>query len=134
MKIRDILPAVLAAVLACSCVGDDPSAGFQEDDTLRIDIKGYTTFSYDPLSCQKSFNRDNCEFRVHSDNMSDFYSVVLEAFPAEVGQMVNGTASWTTSNNLHTKKTTFEVLKLEGDKVWLWSSRNRIAMVVQILD
>ncbi|MBQ9310373.1 MAG: hypothetical protein IJ222_05840 [Bacteroidales bacterium] len=135
MKQLNIISTILSVMmLACSCQEESLSQSFVEYGNLRIEIKGFTTFLYDPLSCQVSFNRDKCEFRVHSDNMSDFYSLTLDEFPSEAGMKVSGTVSWTTGNNLHNKKTTFEVLKLEGDKVWLWSSKNRIALVVRSLE
>ena len=123
-----------AAGLLAACNEVDLSEDFKMNDQLRMEIKGYVTFSYDPLNCQIGFNRDNCEFRVHSDNMSDFFSIQLDEMPASEGQRINGVASWTTGDNLHGKKTIFEVVRLEGDKIWLWSADSRIAAVVQTLD
>lgn len=127
--------AILAfALLLCGCREDNVSEEFRLSDELRIEIKGYTTFRYNPMTCQIAYNRDKCEFRVHTDNMSDFYALKLAQYPAETGQTISGTVSWTTGSNIHNKKTTFEVLKLEGDKIWLWSSRNKIALVVRSLE
>ena len=66
--------------------------------------------------------------------MSDFYIIRLDEMPAAEGQTVNGTASWTTGDDLHTKKTSFEVIHLEGGKIWLWSPGTRIAAVVMELE
>jgi len=126
--------AIMLAVLLQGCKESHISESFQLDDTIRLEIKGYTTFIYKPMTCQLGFNRDKCEFRVHSDNMSDFYMLRLDEMPTRVGQNINGTASWTTGDDLHSKKTAFEVLKLEGGRVWLGSASSRIAMVVQILE
>ncbi len=131
-KLILILVLMLAAFTGCrkSHVSDD----FKLNSTLRMEIKGYITFLYDPLTCQISYNPDKYEFRVHSDNMSDFYMLRLDEMPGRVGQSVNGVASWTTGDDLHSKKTAFEALKFEGGKIWLWSSSSRIAVVVQTLD
>ena len=131
-KLILILVLVLATFTGCrkSHVSDD----FKLNSTLRMEIKGYITFLYDPLTCQISYNPDKYEFRVHSDNMSDFYMLRLDEMPDRVGQSVNGVASWTTGDDLHSKKTAFEALKFEGGKIWLWSSSSRIAVVVQTLD
>lgn len=124
---------VSAAAMA-GCDEVDLSEDFKINDQLRMEIKGYVTFSYDPLNCQIGFNRENCEFRVHSDNMSDFFSIRFDEMPASEGQRVYGTASWTTGDNLHSKKTIFEVVRLESNKIWVWSSDSRIAAVVQTLE
>lgn len=131
-KLFLILVLVLATFTGCrkSHVSDD----FKLNSTLRMEIKGYITFLYDPLTCQISYNPDKYEFRVHSDNMSDFCMLRLDEMPGRVGQSVNGVASWTTGDDLHSKKTAFEALKFEGGKIWLWSSSSRIAVVVQTLD
>ena len=131
-KLFLILVLMFAAFTGCrkSHVSDD----FKLNSTLRMEIKGYITFLYDPLTCQISYNPDKYEFRVHSDNMSDFYMLRLDEMPGRVGQSVNGVASWTTGDDLHSKKTAFEALKFEGGKIWLWSSSSRIAVVVQTLD
>ena len=133
MKLRLSIIALLALCLA-GCREHNLSDDFKFDSTIRLEIKGYTIFRYDPLTCQIGFNRERCEFRIHTDNMSDFYMLRLDEMPGRVGQSVNGVASWTTGDDLHSKKTAFEALKFEGGRIWLWSSSSRIAVVVQTLD
>lgn len=127
--------AILALVLAAlaGCRTETLSEEFIEDRTPRMEIKGYTTFLYDPLKCQIGFNQDKCEFRVHTDNMSDFFIVRLSEMPSSENQILDGTAQWTTGDDLHNKKTSFSVLKMDGDRIWLWSAESSIAVVVQIL-
>lgn len=126
-----ILALVLAALTGCRT--ETLSEEFIEDRTPRMEIKGYTTFLYDPLKCQIGFNQDKCEFRVHTDNMSDFFIVRLSEMPSSENQILDGTAQWTTGDDLHNKKTSFSVLKMDGDRIWLWSAESSIAAVVQIL-
>ena len=126
-----ILALVLAALTGCRT--ETLSEEFIEDRTPRMEIKGYTTFLYDPLKCQIGFNQDKCEFRVHTDNMSDFFIVRLSEMPSSENQILDGTAQWTTGDDLHSKKTSFSVLKMDGDRIWLWSAESSIAVVVQIL-
>lgn len=126
-----ILALVLAALTGCRT--ETLSEEFIEDKTPRMEIKGYTTFLYDPLKCQIGFNQDKCEFRVHTDNMSDFFIVRLSEMPSSENQILDGTAQWTTGDDLHNKKTSFSVLKMDGDRIWLWSAESSIAVVVQIL-
>ena len=126
--------ALLSVCMLCACQKEGFDEAFLQSDALRLEIKGYTVFSYDPLSCQMGFSRDKAEFRVHSDNMSDFYILALSRIPAGVGEEIPGSITWTTSKDIHNKKTTFEVMKLEGGRIWLWSSSNRTAVVVGVLD
>ncbi len=132
---KKLLPIAAALLLMLpACQRDELSEAFRQNGAPRMEIKGFVTFAYDSLTCQKAFNREKSEFRVLSDNVADFFIVDLDATPAEQGQKVGGTATWTTGRDIHSKKTTFEVIKLEGSKIWLWSSSNRIAAVVETLD
>ena len=133
MRQRALISFLMVAALFWGCGQTDLSDDFKQNGQLRMEIKGYVTFSYDPLNCQVGFNRQNCDFRVHSDNMSDFFSITLEEMPANTGQKIDGTATWTTGDDLHTKKTSFDVVKIQGSKIWLWSPDSRIAAVVQAL-
>ena len=116
------------------CREHNLSDDFKFDSAIRMEIKGYTVFRYDPLTCQIGFNRERSEFRIHTDNMSDFFIIRLDEMPSAEGQIVNGATSWTTGDDLHTKKTSFEVIRLEGGKIWLWSPSTRIAAVVMVLE
>lgn len=124
---------LMLAVLFSGCDEARLSEDFETNDQLRIEIKGYTVFSYTPATCQLGFDRETCEFRVHTDNMSDFFVIDLEEMPSAEGQDVKGSASWTTGDDLHDKKTIFEVVKIQDSRIWLWSSESRIAAVVLAL-
>lgn len=129
------LSAILAILcLMWACKEPNLSEEFRQSDELRLEIKGYTVFLYNPLTCQLGFNRNNNEFRIHSDNMSDFFVVRLDSIPTSEGEVTPGTVSWTTGDDLHNKKTTFEAIRLEGGRIWLWSASNRIAAVIQVLE
>lgn len=135
MRTLRSISAVVALLACAACVKDNSLSEFRATDELCIMIKGYTTFSYSPLTCQKGYNSTQHEFRVHTDNMSDFYTVRLDRIPTGTGQEVYGTVRWTTGNNIHSKKNVpFEVVRLEGKRIWLWSSKNSIAAVVDILE
>lgn len=125
---------LMLAVLFAGCSEARLSEDFEMNGQLRIEIKGYTVFSYAPATCQLGFNRETCEFRVHTDNMSDFFVIDLDEMPSAEGQKIKGSASWTTGDNLHVKKTIFEVVKIQDSRIWLWSSESRIAAVVLALD
>lgn len=127
--------AIFAIVLAAltGCRSEFLAEDFTEDRTLRMVIKGYTTFLYDPLNCQVGFNMENREFRVHTDNMSDFFIIRLDEMPSAEDQVIGGSAQWTTGDDLHSKRSRFTVVKMDGDRIWLWSAESRIAVVLQVL-
>lgn len=126
---------LLAFLLLCSCRDDRLISSFVLEDEVCLVENSRTVFKYDPLSCQMSFNRDRSEFRVHTDNMSDFFTLTLSAVPIWKGQEVRGTLVWTTKDDIYTKRNvTFTAEKLEGDKIWLWTGNGRVGVVVRVLD
>lgn len=126
---------LLAALLLCSCRDDRFITAFTGEDGIHLSVNSKTVFKYDPNTCQMSFNRDRCEFRVHTDYMSDFYTLTLSEIPSRQGQEVKGTLVWSTETDIYTKKNvTFSAEKLEGDMLWLWTGNGRVGVVVRILD
>ena len=93
-------------------------------------------FKYDPLTCQVAFNRERGEFRVHTDNMSDYYCLTLKFVPTGEGQKVKGDITWTNRSDVVTKSDlAFVVKKVDRNgKMWLWCRKERIGAVIQVLD
>ena len=126
---------ILSIIALCSCNGDRFSSAFVQSDEIRLQVGGSMQLRYDPLKCQLSFSRELCEFRVCTDNMSDFFCLSLDGIPAEPGQVLVGSLVWTTHTDVLTKNNlALEVLHLEGGKVWLWSKDARIGACVEMLD
>lgn len=108
---------------------------FTESAEIRLQIGSDIVFRYDPLTCQISFNSGTLEFMAFNDNMSDYYSLTLDEIPTSVGQPVRADVTWTTSTDVYTRNNiAFEVTRLEGDRIWLWSSSARIGASLQVLD
>ena len=129
-----ILALVLAALAGCRT--ETLSEEFIEDRTPRMEIKGYTTFLYDPLKCQIGFNQDKCEFRVHTDNMSDYYCVTLNLVPTAEGQKAKGDITWTSRSDVVTRRDlTFHVKKADrSGRLWLWCRKEQIGVVIHVLE
>ena len=126
---------IAAAAFLCSCNPDATRTAFSESDAIRLQVGRSDQFVYDPLTCQLAFNRSTGEFRAHTDNMSDYFAAVLSEIPTSVGQMLLADLTWTTHDNVLTRKNlTLEVIRLEGDKVWLWSQSGQIGLTVRILE
>ena len=133
-KLKFIL-LILSIISLCSCRRDRFSSAFVESDEIRLQVGGSVQLRYDPLKYQLSFSRDLREFRVSTDNMSDFFCLSLDGIPSEEGQVLGGRLVWTTHTDVLTKNNlALEVLHLEGGKVWLWSKDARIGACVEMLD
>ena len=130
------IPIILAAlVLLASCRENGELPAFTGLDGIRFVSEGVTMFSYDSLTCQLGFNRETRTFRAHTDSMSDFFEVTLSALPTQGGEKVSGDLTWTTSRDIRTKKdVALEVVRLEGDRIWLWDEDEDIALVIRTLD
>lgn len=132
---KKLLPIILLPVLLCACRKDDFRPVFVQAEEICMMQRGKTIFSYDPMTCQTGFNRKKGEFRVHTDNMSDFYIVTLNRIPVMEGERVEGTIVWTTPTAIYTKKKiTLEAAKLEGDRIWLWHDQSQTGVMVRTLE
>jgi len=132
---KRFLPFIFILLLSCACNRDSYLGAFESNDAIRLEQKGKVICEYEPTTYQLSFNREKGEFRVHTDNMSDFFVAILDQVPTEQDQQVNGTLIWTTETDTYTKRDiTLKAVKLEGDKIWLWLSQGQIGLVVKVLE
>lgn len=108
---------------------------FVENNDIRLQVGSTVHFTYDELTCQMAFSRDRLEFRAQTDNTSDYYSLTLSEIPVEVGQSVSGDLVWTTETSILTRnELSLEVIKMEGDMIWFWSSSGKIGVSIKILE
>lgn len=134
---RFITLSTLALLLTImtGCQGKvDPE--FIGSTTVGLQVKGEVVFEYDPLTWQTAFNRDKMEFRVHTDNMSDYYILSLNLVPTAVGQKAKGDIVWTSRSSIVSRKgISFTVEKMDrSGKLWLWCRKEQIGATVQVLD
>ena len=136
MKKTGLISAVIALLFTLTaCVeGGTYTPEFLTDATLRMAVGKTDIITYAPLSCQYAYNSDNMEFRLHTDNMSDYFIIRLQAEPTEEDQMVTaGLLRWTspTGADQVRKNIVLQVVKIEDDVIWLWYSRESIKMTVR---
>lgn len=129
--------AALLALLVLP-VGCEPQTvytpEFLTDSTLRMEVGKQEILTYNPITCQTALNLHRCEFRMHTDNMSEYVIIRFSSMPSEEGESVTvESLVWTNpSGTDQTRKNiTLEVVKLEGDIAWLWNSRESIRMTVR---
>lgn len=124
-----------ALLLLAGCQDERQRAAFCENEGVRLLVGGSIAFSYEPNTCQLAFSRDLREFRAFTDTMSDFFVATFSQVPSQLGQRLTADLVWTTERDVLTRKNlTLEVVRLEGDMVWLWSASGRIGLVVRILE
>ena len=130
-----ILLVFSALLLAANCQDERQRAAFCENEGVRLLVGGSIAFSFEPNSCQLAFSRDLREFRAYTDTMSDFFVATFSQVPSQLEQRLTADLVWTTEREVLTRKNlTLEVVRLEGDMVWLWSASGRIGLVVRILE
>lgn len=133
-SVRTLLPLLLLLALA-GCRDDRLQSAFVEREGVRLLVGGTIAFTYEPNTCQMAFSRDLKEFRAHTDNMSDFFVADFSEVPSELGQRLSADLVWTTEREVLTRKNlTFEVVRIEGEEFWLWSTTGRIGLTVKILE
>ena len=132
---RPYILLLLSALLLAGCAGNRMRDAFEDGDELRLMVGGQVVFIYEPNTCQLAFSREQKEFRAHTDNMSDFYVVDFSDIPANVGQSLTADLVWTTERDVLTRKNlTLEVIRIEGDRFWLWSRTGKIGLCMRILE
>ena len=133
--LKFILAFALLLVALPACIEEGTyTPEFLTDSTLRMAVGKTEIITYNPLTCQYAYNSDNLEFRLHTDNMSDYFIVRLQSEPTEEDQMVTaGLVRWTSPAGADEvrKNIALQVVKMEDDVIWLWNSRESIKMTVR---
>lgn len=131
MKGKHILALILSLTAICSCVKNELNPEFVKSDAVRLVVSGREMLRYDELTFQMAYNSTLHEFRVHTDNMSDYYIVRLSKVPNSVNQEVSGEIVWNTaSGDGSINNTAFKAVRLEGGKIWLWDAADNVAVIV----
>lgn len=131
-----IIPSILLCLALGGCQSFKADPEFVSSTSTGLTVKGSTVFSYDPLTCQAAFNRQECEFRVFSDNMSDYYCVRLNTMPTAEGQKARGSVTWTDRDKVQVKKDLqFQVEKADrAGRLWLWNRKEGVGALVFVLE
>ena len=122
-----------AAALFCGCVKYDVYEILLARDDLSLTWKGEEQLSYDPLTWQTGCNVGRGEYRVHDDNMANYYIVRCKDRPVYEGQDVYADVEWTVRSNIKRYEgVRLTVMKTDGEgKIWLWSRTQKIGVVVK---
>ncbi len=135
MKAERLIPLLTALMLASACGPKGYyTPEFLQDATLRLSVGDEEILRYDPYEYQYAYNRERLEFRLHTDNMSEYVLLTLNEEPVRENQVVAASSiRWTRDNgsDMIKKDIALEVVKVEGDVIWLWNSRESLKMTVR---
>lgn len=131
---------VLLLALCFVLGGCDRRDGFDHKDFEAADVclrvRGEMVFDYTPGRNQISFNRGRKQFRMGTDTMSDYFTINMSEIPSEEGDVITASLQWTTYDDIMTQNgLSFKVLEMSDDgKVWLWCAKQKITVVMMILN
>ena len=127
----------LAAALLLSGCGNRHGwdKDFTDNDVISLTVNKVKAFEYDPVTCQLGYNDAKREFRVSTDNMSDYLIVTLSKIPTSKDDQVTGSITWTGPDYTRDlKNLSFNTVKVEHGKIWLWNQANKLAVIIPVMD
>ena len=135
-KVLNILLCVTVAISVVCCHGRNGyDRDFLESDTISLTVNREKVFEYDPFTCQLGYNDAKREFRVSTDNMSDYFIVTLSKIPTSKDDQVTGSITWTGPDYTRDlKNLSFNTVKVEYGKIWLWNQANKLAVIIPVMD
>lgn len=128
------ISVLLLAPVLCGCIAVMYTPEFLIDDTVRFEVGSKTWFVYNENTCQYSCNQERKEFCVFTDQMSAFYSVVLDKIPEQLEEdIVAESLIWTDNKGIQERKRiTLRVVQLTEDVVWFWNSSEGIKFILPL--
>ncbi|MGI5846938.1 MAG: hypothetical protein ACOX5T_02775 [Candidatus Cryptobacteroides sp.] len=135
-RLTRIVPVLLAGLVLGSCNRTlDPDEYFIASSDMLLKVRSDVVIHYDPLTWQLGYNAADKEFRVHDDAMKQYYFVTCSSLPSSVGQKLNATVTWTQAGEVKSENGTFEVVRAENDRYWLWCGhkKRQIGVAVRLL-
>lgn len=135
MKPRYFAGIVLTIISVISCVGPQPDEVLLPRTEISLTIKGEAIMELDPATSQIAYNSERNEFRLASDNLSDWLIFKSNATPTDVGQEVMASLEYTSQSNIkRLSDLTFSVEKTAPDgTTWLWSKEKKIGIIIKVL-
>lgn len=135
MKPRYFAGIALTIISVISCVGPQPDEVLLPRTEISLTIKGEVIMELDPATSQIAYNSDRNEFRLVSDNLSDWMIFRSNAAPTDPGQEINASLEYTSQSSTKTlKDLTFSVEKTAPDgTTWLWNKERKIGIIIKVL-
>lgn len=129
------LMILMMTVLAVSCNPYDIDEVLLMREDISMTMKGEVLFSYDPLTCQMSYNDSRNEYRMFDDKLSEWVIVRCDQRPSDEGQELTAEITWTSDSSVRTmKELTFRIERTDASgTIWMWCRKKSIGIVIKNL-
>lgn len=138
-NIRYILYVVLGVLVLTSCNREDLreiEEVLMTKEDVSLTIRKELIFTYDSSKCQLAYNDKRNEFRVMTDDMSEYFVLTADQPLSHEGQELKADLIYTLTGSAKTDRSLgFTIQKVEGSSglFWLWCSSRKIGVVVKRL-
>ena len=134
---KRLLLILFAALLLGACHhAKEMDPDFIKGDGLYLQSGGKTVLQYDPLTWQLGYSAARKEFRAFSDDQSAYYILTCKNLPEKLGEAVTADLEWATDGGSIRNESGLSLTVKQFDedgRIWLWSSKKGIGIVVQVL-
>ena len=130
---RRLLYILMSLYILAGCASDNMEAPFMESSAISLTWKGSVQVLYNSKTCQLAFNESKKEFRVYDDRLADWFTLRCDEIPTQEGQNITADVTWTGERSPKIfNEEPFTVRKVSEDgRVWLWSSKNKIGIIIK---
>ena len=132
MRYHIIILAFTLLLAGCTSKNELAEALLESQD-ISITWKGDVQVSYDPETFQLGYNSASHEYRVYDDRLADWFTLRCDEIPTQEGQSITADVTWTGERSPKVfNEEPFTVRKVSEDgRVWLWSSKNKIGIIIK---
>lgn len=140
MKIHiAVVPAMLmmAAGLAACSSGAKPDPEFLAGPVITLQINGQEKIKYVSDTYQLGYGGGGRVFRVHNDEMSEYFVLTCQEPPEAEGQRIKCSLKYASGGDVVSKTgMEFRVEKIDeaSGMVWLWDSKRKTGVSVMKID
>ncbi len=126
---------VLLAAMAVSCVRYDIDEILLPREDISLTMKGEDLYTYNPATCQISYNSKTMEYRVFDDKISEWFTLKCSERPMNEGQRITADLAWTAGKSTKSMKgLSFKVEKTDKTgRIWMWCDDKSIGIVIKNL-
>lgn len=127
---------LISVALLSGCNPYDIDEILLERDEISLTWKGEEQLVFDPMTWQLGYNSKTYEYRVHDDDMADYFVLECESRPNVEGEDITASIEWTVRTDVKRyEQIQFTVKKITPDgRIWLWSRVQKIGVVLKELE
>ena len=93
---------------------------------------GKPLFQFDNGHHQKAVNSSRLQYRIQTDEQDTCLNVMLEALPKSAGVHITTSIDYRSPGELISGMNHLECSRLEGKRLWLWSSDNLTGVIINL--